>query len=196
LRAGALLPITGTVRAALDRIRRRLRSQAGFGMVELLIAMSVMMIGVLAVYGLLASGLVALARASTQTTAAALADAEMETFRALTYDTILLVSADVTGAPAPYAADPAYRAPGTAAETAATCAAAGCTANAASKIAVGADGENYRVDTYVVWMTTQTQAAQGRLVKRVTIVVRDATTPDTAYARVVSSFDAATGQSG
>jgi prepilin-type N-terminal cleavage/methylation domain-containing protein len=66
----------------------RCRDERGFGMIELLAAMTVMLIGIIAVYGLFQSGLVQLRRASTKTTAAALADAQMERFRAVKYETL------------------------------------------------------------------------------------------------------------
>ena len=57
-------------------------------MIELVAAMTIMLIGVLAVFTLFQAGIVQLRRASTVTTAGALADAEMERFRAGRYDTL------------------------------------------------------------------------------------------------------------
>ena len=64
----------------------RIRNEEGFGLVELLIAMTVMNIALMAVVAGLTSGSVALARASKVTTAATMADAQMETYRAMTHD--------------------------------------------------------------------------------------------------------------
>jgi len=82
-------------------------------MIELVAAMTIMMVGVLAVFALFQSGIVQLRRASTITTAAALADAEMERFRAAKYETLGLDEAAVTAlvaaeSPAVYSADDAY----------------------------------------------------------------------------------------
>jgi Tfp pilus assembly protein PilV len=93
----------------------RLLSEDGLGMVELLAAMTVMLVGILAVYGLFQSGLVQLRRASTKTTAAALADAQMEKFRAVKYDTLGIDSTKTcpsgcSSADATYRADSAYKA--------------------------------------------------------------------------------------
>jgi hypothetical protein len=82
-------------------------------MIELVAAMTIMMVGVLAVFALFQSGIVQLRRASTITTAAALADAEMERFRAVKYETLGLDETEVTAliateSPAVYAADNAY----------------------------------------------------------------------------------------
>jgi len=89
------------------------RDERGFGMIELVAAMTIMMIGVLAVFALFQSGLVQLRRASTITTAAALADAEMERFRAVKFETLGLDEAEVTALlaaenPDVYSADGAY----------------------------------------------------------------------------------------
>jgi hypothetical protein len=117
----------------------------------------------------------------------------------VTYDSIVLYAGDVVAAAAPYASDSAYGAPGTTAETAATCGTADCTTNEATKTVTGADNRSYRVDTYITWHATASQTSPptaGRLVKRVTVVVRDTATPATEYARAVSSFDEATGLAG
>ena len=91
------------------------RDERGFGMIELVAAMTVMMIGVLAVFALFQSGIVQLRRASTVTTAGALADAEMERFRAAKYETLGLDATEVAALvaaedPDVYAADEAYAA--------------------------------------------------------------------------------------
>jgi Tfp pilus assembly protein PilV len=86
------------------------RSQGGFGMVELLASMTVMLIGLLAVFGLFQAGIVQIRRASTATTAAALADAEMERYRARLYETIGLDNTDVAAVVADSALGPAYTA--------------------------------------------------------------------------------------
>jgi Tfp pilus assembly protein PilV len=95
----------------------RARSQGGFGMIELLCAMTVMMVGILAVFGLLQSGLVQIQRASKKTTAAAIADSEMEKYRAVKYDVIGVDDSNVAGADSTYTSDSAYRADTTPATT-------------------------------------------------------------------------------
>jgi prepilin-type N-terminal cleavage/methylation domain-containing protein len=95
----------------IPRIRRRLpANEAGFGMIELLIAMSIMSIGILAVFALFQTGMVTIRRASTISTAAALADSEMEKFRALKYPVVGLDDSEVAAAGAIYLADTAYKA--------------------------------------------------------------------------------------
>lgn len=89
------------------------RDERGFGMIELVAAMTIMLIGILAVFGLFQAGIVQLRRASTVTTAGALADAEMERFRAARFDTLGLDATEVATLvtaenPDVYAADEAY----------------------------------------------------------------------------------------
>jgi len=104
--------------SSILRIRRRLPSnEAGFGMIELLIAMSIMSIGILAVFALFQTGMVTIRRASTISTAAALADSEMEKFRALRYTVIGLDDSEVAAAGSIYLADTAYKAETTPAST-------------------------------------------------------------------------------
>lgn len=248
------------------RTRRRLPSnEAGFGMIELLIAMSIMSIGILAVFALFQTGMVTIRRASTVSTAAALADSEMEKFRALRYTVVGLDDSEVAAAGAIYLADTAYKAETTPSTTlsstidaAATtltvasvtgfpaapfriklgdevlyvtevngavftvtrgadltvaashsggaavvqkqrvhivsCGSGTCTTTDPVKTATGADGQSYRVDTYVSWqLITNSGGVAGRNAKLVTVVVRSSASPTTVYARVSSSFDEATG---
>lgn len=254
----------------------RIRDERGFGMVELLAAMTVMLVGLMAVYGLFRSGLVQLRRASTATTAAALADATMEKFRAARYDTLGIDATQTcpsgcSAADAVYRGDTAYKADtaptttvagagltttattltvaaaggfptsaefrvkidseillvtaggsgtttwtvtravdGTVAAThsagatvtlkqrvdVANCSGGGspCTNTVPTSTATGADGRNYRVDTYITWaQVTNSVGTAGRTVKFVTVVVRDLAAPNTAWARVSSTFDESTG---
>jgi hypothetical protein len=71
-----------------------------------------------------------------------------------------------------------------------------CTSSVPTKTVTGADGKAYRVDTYVTWLqiaNTATPAATGRLLKYVTVIVRDSTSPYRIWARLSSSFDESTG---
>jgi prepilin-type N-terminal cleavage/methylation domain-containing protein len=98
------------LRSAPRGLRARSRGEAGFGMVELLCAMVVLAVGVLAVFGMFQSSLVQIKRAANISTAAALADSEMEKFRAGLFTTIGLDDAQVATADATYKGDGAYRA--------------------------------------------------------------------------------------
>jgi Tfp pilus assembly protein PilV len=59
-------------------VRLRLRSERGFGLIELLMAMVMLNIGILAIVAAFNSGMFALNRASKISTASALADSQME----------------------------------------------------------------------------------------------------------------------
>jgi Tfp pilus assembly protein PilV len=77
-------------------------------MVELLAAMSVMVVGLLAVFTMFQSGIIALRNAGHGTTAAVIADTQMEKLRAVKYETIGLADAAVNSADSVYKGDLAY----------------------------------------------------------------------------------------
>src|SRR5947199_2549567 len=92
-------------RADTPPVLTRLRGEKGFGLLELLMAMVMLNIGILALVAAFNSGTVALARASRTSTAAALADAQMERYRALTYGAIVLDSTSVNATDSTYRND-------------------------------------------------------------------------------------------
>ena len=170
-------------------------------MIELLAAMVVMAIGIMALFAMFQSSSVQLRRAAMTSTAAALADSQMERFRAVRFDTIGLAQTDVEAADSTYtgASDGAYMAISSPTnEVNSTvvvpkCPATPCTDSVPTEQVTGADGRPYRVDIYVTWKAISNQAGvTGRNVKLVTIIVRDASTNRT-YARVSSSFDELSG---
>jgi prepilin-type N-terminal cleavage/methylation domain-containing protein len=85
-----------------------LRNENGFGMIELMCAMVVLAVGVLAVFGMFQSSLVQIRRAANISTAAALADTEIERYRAVKYTVIGLDDGQVGAADATYKSDTAY----------------------------------------------------------------------------------------
>ena len=175
-------------------IHTRATSSEGFGMVELLIAMTVMAIGLLALFAMFQSSILSITRASQTSTAAALADTEMESFRAVKYETIGLDEVHVTPTDSVYQADAAFETSAADREHVATCLSnpAPCTDALPSQTLTGADGREYRVDVYVANQPV-TGGSGGRDVKLVTVVVRDADEPSKTWARVASSFDESTG---
>ena len=176
-------------------VRLRARSQSGFGLIELLLSMTMLNIGILALVAAFQSGAFALKRASALSTAAAVADIQMERYRGYKYCGALFTASDVTAAQADstYTADPEYvRAPTQL--TPATDPSCGtATPPADSKPIqniVGPDQKLYRVDVYIVADTV----TAGRSIKRVTVVVRDRNNlSGRSLARVASTFDQATG---
>jgi Tfp pilus assembly protein PilV len=185
---------------------QRLRANEGFGLVELLIAMTVLNVALLALIASFSAGALALTRASKSATAASLADAQIELYRAMTYDSIGLDTAAATDSV--YTSDSACVGAGCSniAPTNPSCAVitgTGATdwnipnaCNPSRSISgtttpvASPDKLSYRVDTYIRVLTVANQ----RDTKQVTVVVRDGATLSRTLARVVSVFDCSTGQ--
>src|SRR6266511_989399 len=170
---------------AADRgdVRTLLRREGGFGLIELLMALTLLNIGLLAVVASFTSGMRALNRASRITTASVLADGQLELYRALTYDSIRLDAGSIP-VTAPYTTDPAY----SATQVTASCPGPPDECNPSHEV-TGPDRKTYRIDTYIV-ATTPTG---GREVRRVTVVVRDAGNLSAVFTRQVTTFDRSTG---
>jgi type II secretory pathway pseudopilin PulG len=180
-------------------VRVRLNSERGFGLVELLVAMVLLNVGILAIVTAFNSGMFALKRASRISTATAIADAQMELYRALPYGSIALGSSSIPSS-APYTTDTAYSA--TQVTTVCTgtpppneCNASRTVSNTTTPAAP--DHKSYRIDTYIVLSTPTTTPptpATGRPVKIVTVVVRDGYDLNRRpFVREVSTFDQSTG---
>jgi Tfp pilus assembly protein PilV len=73
-----------------------MNNEDGFGLIELLIAMVILQIALLAIIGAFGAGAAALGRASKLNTASVIADQQMELYRSMPYDAIGL---DTAGAP-------------------------------------------------------------------------------------------------
>jgi type II secretory pathway pseudopilin PulG len=178
--------------ADTEPVRVRLRSQAGFGLIELLMAMVMLNIGVLAIVAAFNSGMFAINRASQISTASALADAQMELYRGLTYGAIALDSTSLASVDNTYKCDSALGGScpnSTSGEVTTTCTGSPneCIP---SRTVTGADRKSYRVDTYI----TTTTPTGGRPLKLVTVVVRTAKALSARpLARVASTFDQSTG---
>jgi len=181
---------------------RRLRNEAGFGLIELIMAMVILNIGILAIVASFNSGAFALRRASHISTATALADSQIERYRALLYSQIGFDSGQIAGLDNTYKCDSvvgvscpntvtgcsnATCADGT--EPTFTCGTANeClprrTVNSSSTPA-SPDRYPYRVDTYILYKTP----TGGRQLKQITVVVRDGNNLARTFARITSTFD-------
>ena len=196
-------PVADPDRQADLQRRRGLGSRAcgawqregGFGLVELLIAMIVMVVGIMAIVAGFSSGMVALGGRADTSTAGALADKQMEAYRALPTRAISTSTpATPPGealriSPIPRAAVPqsTTTAPLLAVAPAPSHAAATPTRlKDAQQTLLGADNRSYNVDTYIVAATTPGAA------KKVTLVVHNADSTKT-FIRETSTFDPATG---
>jgi type II secretory pathway pseudopilin PulG len=180
---------------------RLAREEGGFGLVELILALVVLNIVILALFGIFNAGQLALARASRQLTAETVADRQMELFRARLYDDIgldnTLLTSTATTNDTTHTSDSAWGSQFAA--TSCTTALPECqpirTVDKTSSPA-SPDSKSYRVDTYVRVLQPGDPGfpPSGRPVKRVTVVVRKganlATRP---LARLTSTFDKATG---
>jgi len=213
-------------------VRRRLQSEGGFGLIELLIAMTIMAIGISAIVAGFSSGILALNRANRTSTAGTLADRQMEAYRALPYGSIALSSEPSTAPYTPLTGD-AQNGTFDITACAGSCVFVTGTEVAYCNVApttfpapctpvqssvTGPDGHVYRVDTYIVWscplltsrlrtdgtngtsptspgcLNSVTNASESRALKRITVVVRDATSnpANRILFRETSTFDAAT----
>jgi len=175
----------------------RLRTQEGFGLIELMVSMVMLNIGILAIVAAFNSGALALKRAGEVSTASVVADKQMELYRALKYTEIALDSTAVATANTDtiYQCDQANKI-----DPAGTCGGANEQTQELRTCATltpqcdprqtvsGPDQRSYRVDTYIVSQTPPT----GRPVKLVTVTVRRGSDLKT-LARVSSSFDESSG---
>ncbi len=171
----------------------RLRGQSGFGLIELLMAMVMLNIGLLAVVAAFTSGIWGIAKAGSISTAAALGDGQMELYRELPNSCIYVTSPPSSGT---YATDSAYLS--TYQVTSATSGTGGTPPLAACALGtlptnstsanrtgvLGPDHHKYEVDTYVNYRCADQSApsgtapgtcgsAAGGRVTLVAVVVRD-----------------------
>jgi len=171
------------------------KDEAGFGIVELVIAMMILSVGVLALASAFTSGAIALRRAGRTATATAIADAQLERYRAIRYCAIYLEPATVPAAGSSYwtgFVGPLVTARGAGCND--TVPAEAVTARRDMLPAATPDGHRYRVDTYIVEAApTATPSALSQNVKTVTVVVRDWNYLSRSLVRQTSTFHLATG---
>lgn len=155
----------------------RAREEGGFALIEMLIAIVVINVGLLAILLALTSGVTTLRRSAETSTASAIADRQLERYRAVAFTSIYLDTAALAATDSTYTTDAAY----SASQVNQTCGTLTpvCTP---SQTLTGPDGRSYRVDTYIVWTTP----AGGSAVKQITVVVRKSGEIGT-LARVVST---------
>jgi Tfp pilus assembly protein PilV len=173
-------------------VSTRLRSESGFGLIELLMAITMLNIGILAIVAAFNSGIVTLRRSSMTATASVLADQQMELYRAVTWDQLALDSGSLGVADNTYKCDSVLGSScpnSTTGEVSTTCSPLTnqCTP---SRSLVGPDRHKYRVDTYI--LSDHPAGAQSRTVRRVAVVVRDGMNLGHTLARETSTFDCST----
>jgi len=180
-------------------VHLRARDESGFGMLELLMAMVMLNVGILAIVGAFSSGNASLARANRISTAGALANKQMEAYRGLKYENIVFITSEWNSAIADsvYTGDTVYQvnmanpvAPKALVPTVTTCPAnVPATACDPSYTTTGADHRSYRVDTYLYFDTP----SSGNQLRTVAVVVRNPSDLTRIFARVSSTFDQSTG---
>jgi type II secretory pathway pseudopilin PulG len=176
----------------------RARDESGFGLLELLMAIVMLNVGILAIVAAFSSGNAALARASSVSTAAALANKQMESYRGLIYDNIVFIATEWNAAIADstYKADTVYVnnmqtpvSPKALVPTVTNCPTnVPSTSCDPSYTTTGADHRSYRVDTYLYY----DQPGGSAQLKSITVVVRSSSNTSRYYARVSSTFDSST----
>jgi hypothetical protein len=186
----------------MSRLIRRLRSEErGFGLFELVAAIGVLSIGILALVAAFNAGAMALQRSARVSTATVLAERQLELYRALKYSEIGLVPALVTTAEtnAAYLAGWPYltvTAPAVPASKELSCTDATRISCQPMQTVTGPDGRSYRLDTYIVQhdfddLNGATPAL--RKLKVVRVLVRDGSALDSVLVSQESSFDESNG---
>ena len=183
------------------RLQRRAAGDDGFGLVELLIAMSMLAIAVGALITTFASSAISLRRAGEKGTALTLADTQMEKYRTRTFTYVRIdgtlipttgtyVTANSTDSTIPPSTNQAVAGSNGDAACSTTNEPAACLP---VQNVTGPDHHSYRVDTYVNYVNNDATLsirtpASGLTLKRVTVVVRDGDT-GTIMARESSAFE-------
>jgi prepilin-type N-terminal cleavage/methylation domain-containing protein len=185
----------------IDRVRQRLAGDDGFGMVELLIAMTLLAVAIGALMLSFASSALSLRRAGQKGTALTLADTQMEWYRRLSF-TGVRIDGSLIPASGTYVAAHSSDStipPATGQAVAGANGDAACSGGGSEPVAclpvqnvTGPDGRAYRIDTYVNYVNNDSTLSiatpsSGLTLKRVTVVVRDGTT-GTILAREQSAF--------
>jgi prepilin-type N-terminal cleavage/methylation domain-containing protein len=209
----------------LRRLSPLLRRDDGFGLIELMIAMTMLAIGISALGGLFISGHLALRRATQADSASALADKLLERFRAEKWDGIALNASQFSGTDTTYQGDSVYSSVHAVTASTGDCSASpvpvACNPSrlipdtTQTPTEVAPDGRQYRIDTYVNWgcatsgdtldMSSSPPVCKDSggnahaytQTKIVTVVVRDDTngTVGAALYRTSSTFDRLSGDS-
>jgi type II secretory pathway pseudopilin PulG len=179
-------------------VHLRASEESGFGLLELVIAMVMLNVAILALVSAFSSSSIALVRASRIATATTLAHSQLELYRGAKYADIVFTTSEWTAATgdSAYTSDTVYQsymasppAPKALVSTVTSCP-ANVPTNACdpSFQTTGADHLSYRVDTYLYYDTP----TNGSQLKTVTVVVRDPNSLK-SYSRMTSTFDPSTG---
>ena len=188
------------VRTSLRRLWQRAAGENGFGLVELLIAMTMLSIAIGALLAVFTSSAVSLRRAGEKGTALTLADTQMEKYRTRTFTAVRIdgsliptsgtyVTANAADSTIPPSTNQAVAGDNGDEDCPTTDEPPACLP---VQNVTGPDGHAYRIETYVNYVNNDSTLsiripASGLPLKLVTIVVRDAAT-GSIMARESSAF--------
>ena len=184
----------------LRRLGRRASTDDGFGLVELLIAMTMLSIAIGALLAVFTSSAASLRRAGEKGTALTLADTQMEKYRTRTFTAVRIdgsliptsgtyVTANATDSTIPPSTHQAVSGQNGDEACPTTDEPPACLP---VQNVTGPDGHAYRIETYVNYVNNDSTLsvrtpASGLTLKLVTVVVRDAAT-GSIMARESSAF--------
>lgn len=182
------------------RLDRRVAEEGGFGMVEMLIALTILTVAIASLITVFTASALSLRRASQKGTALVLADTQMERYRTKGFTNVRIdgtlipttgtyVTANSTDSTIPPSTNQAVA--GQNGDD--TCPTASEPPECLPvQTVTGPDKRTYRIDTYVNYVNNDATLsirtpASGLTLKRVTVVVRDGTT-GSIIAREQSAF--------
>ena len=195
--------MVGFIASRLRRSTQRAAGEEGFGLVELLIATTMLTIAVGALLAVFVSSAVSLRRAGQKGTALTLADTQMEKYRTQTFTAVRIDGTQIptSGTYVTGNTEDSTIPPSTGQALAGANGDDTCPTSSEPPACLpvqnvtGPDGHAYRVETYVNYVNNDATLsirtpASGLTLKRVTIVVRDATS-GAIMARESSAFEGA-----
>ncbi|TMM15139.1 MAG: hypothetical protein E6F98_02615 [Actinobacteria bacterium] len=171
---------------------RRLRSEEGFGIVELVVATVVLTVALLALMAAYDEAFVSLHKSARTSSAATLAETQLELYGALPFASIGLSSTKLTAAASDtyYGTDEAALSPTGTDVTNPSCDTTSAQCLPVQASVKGSDGKNYRIETFVRDVTQTVTSGWTTPERVVTVVVRDPNTSGTPEVyTVTAAFD-------
>ena len=170
-------------------LRNRItKDESGIGLIELVIAIALINIAIMAMFAMFQAGGLAILRAARTSNASVVAEKQMELYRGMLYADIRLNDGLVASADATHTAASEWVSAATQ-KTSAACVNTSASCKPVQTSITGPDGRVYRIDTYVV----DAPVTSGRLGKSVTVKVSLASNPSSVLAKLTGNFDLATG---
>jgi Tfp pilus assembly protein PilV len=178
-------------------VRHGLKGEEGQGLIELLAAMIVLSIALMALMAGYDTAFLSLHNSAQKSIASTLADQQLELYNALSYSKIGLDATTLAGIQTPgasydatYVADEASL-DNTANDADVTITNCGATANCLPiQTVTGSDGRHYRLETFVRDITNTSVSNISWTTREVTVIVRDpSTTGSPQILRLTTAFD-------